>query len=87
MGIADDLKKAFFEGYEAGKKDAEFYVLHCGDETPVSNGDRIRSMTDEELAEFFVKKMDFICKKNDRYCDGLHCTVCAIDWLKQEVTE
>lgn len=51
---------------------------------PRTNGDRIRSMTDEELAEFFVKKMDYICKKKSRYCDGLHCVSCTIDWLREE---
>ena len=52
-----------------------------------TNADRIRNMSDEELAEFFVKKMDFICKRQDRHCDGLHCVTCTIDWLRQEVTE
>lgn len=53
----------------------------------MTNGDRIRAMTDKELAEFFVKKMDYICKKKDRYCDGLHCVSCTIDWLREEATD
>lgn len=52
-----------------------------------TNADHIRSMTGEELAVFFVKKMDYICKKKDRYCDGLHCVSCTIDWLREEYTE
>ena len=92
MGIADDLKKAFFEGYEAGKKDAEFYMLHCGDETPVSNGDRIRSMSDEELAMWLIRILDKAdskcsCLPCSDFCNGKSCKDGMIDWLKQEVAE
>ena len=58
----------------------------CSAETP-SHGDQIRRMSDEELAEFFMKISDKICTKPNRYCDGLHCQSCAIDWLKQEAKE
>ena len=83
MSKEDDRKKAFFEGYEAGKKDAEFYMLHCGDETPVSNGDKIRSMTDEELVKWIV------CPHRGEIdlwtCfPGIKCEDCILDWLKQE---
>lgn len=46
-----------------------------------TNADRIRSMTDEELKEWF-------CEGHPNTCsgcpfDGIECTM--LDWLKQEV--
>lgn len=49
---------------------------------PMTNADHIRSMTDEELAEFL--RWD-ICSKvrgDNRMCNGW-CDECVIDWLKQ----
>ena len=51
MNIADDLVNAFDAGYEKGRAEAELYLLHCGAEMPETNGDRIRYMTDEKLAD------------------------------------
>ena len=49
---------------------------------PQTNADRIRSMSDEELAEAFVKNCI------GRKCDHAEsCYSCWLDWLKQEVTE
>ena len=59
MNIADDLVKAFNDGYEKGKADAEFYLQHCGDtDDPMTNADRIRSMTDRELASFITFQVE-----------------------------
>ena len=85
MEQSEKLKKAFYEGYEAGKKDAEYYVLHCGDtDEPETNADRIRQMTDEELAEWFGK----IQYDTAYYCDGKEQKYPFpdgwIDWLRQE---
>lgn len=53
----------------------------CKDEKP-SNADRIRSMTDEELAEFLNGKnfcaRNFDCDKGKRPCKE-----CNLDWLKE----
>ena len=62
--IADDISHAYQDGYndgyEKGKADAEFYLLHCGDtDEPQTNADRIRSMTDEELAEWIAEILTF----------------------------
>ena len=51
-----------------------------------TNSDRIRNMTDEELAEFIeqascpptIKKIYHECTIDD-------CVPCWLDWLKQEV--
>ena len=69
-----ELIDAFNVGYAQGKADAEAYLLHCGDEMPVTNADRIRSMTDEELA-------DWLWWNNDLYS---RVGMDLLDWLKQE---
>lgn len=52
-----------------------------------TNADRIREMSDEELAEFLYRT-----KQN--YCDGhcsnvwdVDCPACALKWLKKEVAD
>lgn len=48
-------------------------------------GDKIRSMTDEELAEY----MSIYCcshKTHDPRCQQFKdCGLCWLDWLKQEI--
>lgn len=57
-----------------------------------TNADRIRAMTDKELAEFMALNTDcYYCraKDNDR-CASLATTPCGdiwLDWLEQEATE
>lgn len=51
----------------------------------ITNADRIRSMSDEELAEFFSETCcpsKFGGKGN---CN-VGCVECWLDWLKQEAT-
>ena len=54
---------------------------------PITNADRIRAMSDEELADFIDK-----CEMNDidyaktfcDLCNGQHeCNQCRLDWLQQ----
>ena len=52
------------------------------DKKPMTNADRIRAMTDEELAETLSS---FRCPQ--KWCfpkDGKNCKSCWLDWLKQE---
>ena len=49
--------------------------------TPKTNADRIRSMSDEELAEWILKH-DTIT-----YCHGRLNTEQLLEWLKSEVKE
>lgn len=66
----------------------------CQDETP-SNADRIRAMSDEELAEFFpATASEFSCPPNStnescRNAGGWFngCPKCWLDWLRQEVND
>ena len=56
---------------------------------PQTNADRIRSMTDEEMAEWMAK----YCERKTVFCPnfGAHdcqesCEQCWLDWLRTEVT-
>lgn len=62
----------------------------CGAEmrvgTDMTNGDRIRAMTDEELAEF-ITNTDFcelLCL-GDAVCKDGRCDKKLLDWLREEV--
>ena len=63
-------------------------VSYCLQATPPkTNADRIRSMSDEELADNFSL---WCCKSktDDSYCKSFGtCDKCWIDWLKQEAEE
>ena len=58
---------------------------HIRDTTKmVSNADRIRSMSDEELARWLVDAT--VCERvcdEDEYCHGNECVKRVTDWLKQ----
>ena len=57
----------------------------------MTNGDKIRSMTDEELADFINDVTDccsdgYICEKCPLNSVGSHCNIYTFEkWLKQEV--
>lgn len=54
----------------------------------MTNADRIRAMTDEELAE---RGAALHCCRPGEKCSGLHsarkCSLCWLNWLKQEVED
>ena len=52
-------------------------------EQPKTNGDRIRAMTDEELAHHYV---DAICHMH-KECPSINCIECGLNWLKKDVSE
>lgn len=61
-------------------------------EKPKTNADRIRSMTDEELAELMNNSLDYfncdMCKFRERkegFCTGNHCKDYILKWLTTEV--
>lgn len=58
-------------------------------EPPKTNADRIRQMTDEELAEWFAPHMRCnICDKKDMYgCDLNECKKYALAYMKKEERE
>ena len=52
----------------------------------MTNGDKIRNMTDEELCDFLG---DYICYLTDDYCraEDIECRDCKMKWLKQELKD
>lgn len=51
-----------------------------------TNADKIRNMTDEEMARFFDLEA-FLCPWCDMSCgdaEELPCSKCMLEWLKQE---
>lgn len=56
---------------------------------PLTNGDRIRGMTDEELAEFMSDVGDCYCCPAYSRCHrkGMSCHNALIDWLKSPVKD
>lgn len=55
-----------------------------------TNADRIRSMSDEELAEIMVGDCPTNyphgdCREYEKFDGNLDCCKCWLDWLKQEV--
>lgn len=47
----------------------------------LTNADRIRAMTDEELARFLGQHS--LCSRVERCPDHGKCHKCVLDWLKQ----
>lgn len=59
---------------------------------PQTNADRIRHMSDEELAKLFVSGWFdgplFTCPVKDDGCESdIPCDVCFLNWLKATVEE
>ena len=65
-------------GWDSVKKD---YIKR------MTNADRIRSMTDEELAEFISKyfSCEYECAVRDKCGSDWDCKRATIDWLQSEV--
>lgn len=55
----------------------------CGSIVPITNADRIRDMSDEELALQFGANCP---KENRRACDRV-CSKCWLEWLRQPSEE
>ena len=51
-------------------------------QTPKTNADRIRAMSDEELAEFIRWDVCVMARGDNRECCG-DCDDCVAEWLKQ----
>ena len=65
----------------------------CGEEmrigSDMTNADRIRSMTDEELGEWLLKNAACPCAAMNGGCalNDDTCRQAWLDWLKEEVKE
>lgn len=49
-----------------------------------THGDKIRSSTDEELAEFLA---EYRCAHKAPHCMETNCTQCWLGWMRQEAEE
>ena len=76
-------------------KDYPPYLDYPKERKPMTNADRIRAMTDEELMEFLEHdywSIDY-CKKDapidqeTKECLLPSCKQCWLEWLKQEADE
>lgn len=56
---------------------------------PQTNADRIRTMTNEELAEWLAayNERSSVCPNFGAYSCQASCTQCWLDWLKREVKD
>lgn len=59
-----------------------------GYKTKQTNADRIRMMTNEELAKVLRHPCDIVDHVPTEWCNGRNCGYrCALDWLKEEVAD
>lgn len=55
---------------------------------PITNADRIRAMSDEELAEWLAEVNDFGgCPNRGAVNCQSECRQCWLDWLRQEASD
>lgn len=71
-----------------------YIISQCECEKPKTNADRIRSMSDEELARIIMCPYDTYGKELPCAKDGIQtmvppedCNKCCIRWLQSEVEE
>lgn len=82
--MSEDCPHCVFEKTEANCRGC-FEGSHYKPK-PITNADRIRAMTDEELAEF-ITNTDFcelLCLV-DSVCKDGRCDKKLLDWLREEV--
>jgi len=70
-------------GYDTGITKCTYYISS----KPITNADRIRSMTDDELAEKLASHVRCdMCPRWPMKCEE-KCTKYWLDWLRQEAKE
>lgn len=81
----DPTKNEYYLGYSSYNiENVLGWLKECFEivEKPKTNADRIRAMTDEELADW-----NNFCPHIDGECTMEGCTKCILEWLKQPVEE
>lgn len=81
----DPTKNEYYSGYSSYCIGNVFkWLEECFEivEAPKTNADRIRAMSDEELAEF-IRDVSYECQ--NAYC-GSHCQICSYPWCSSERT-
>lgn len=74
---------AFING---AKFDPNESAKYCTGFEPITNADRIRAMSDEELAKFIASAAIAGCPEQGRDCRE-SCAICFLEWLKQSAEE
>lgn len=93
MGRCDDCKRTDIKCCTTcARNGATCNVWHkCGEDCKEykkqTNADRIRNMTDEELAEFINRKIACDCCSAKHCNSDERCEVDILQWLKSEVKE
>lgn len=73
--------------YADGGKFKAFCDMDGCEGRKMANADKIRAMTDEELAEFMERAGGCGAVFDKQYCNNRKCSeTCWLDWLKQEST-
>ena len=71
--------------------DAQMDIFREVTAPPKTNAERIRQMTDEELAKFMCLVKDKLCFgcsfSHVDECESISCEEARTQWLKQEVSE
>lgn len=71
-----------FGGFNGIADTIELKPIHC------SNADRIRAMTDEELAEWYYTEFFGQVPYCQEDCpEHNDCPTCLLDWLRQEASD
>ena len=67
-----------------GAKHDRELALCSGYDPPKTNGDWIRAMTDEELADFLNETNNYLCDfiMNKRCKNDTKCSDCWLEWLR-----
>lgn len=79
-GFCDDCEKLFKAIDRLGEYEDK------AEQQPMTNADRIRAMTDEELASFLAQTALQRCPCPTKNCERF-CTDCVLNWLKQPTEE
>ena len=82
----------YFRRYDLGGKDSvdATAFAYAEKKNPITNADRIRAMTDEELAKYICKtqyREGDVCPPTHNCAVDKSCENCWLDWLKQEARE
>ena len=86
--MSEDCPHCVFEKTEANCRGC-FEGSHYKPK-PLTNADRIRAMTDEELAEFIAYSTScetcVVRKGGSDECHNTNCSTAWLGWMKQEAT-
>lgn len=76
-------KEEFYDGAAYALKLVE--ATQVGEsETPKTNGDRVRAMSDEELVELYFSPCQKVCVYGGCNCTNAMCRSGMLAWLRQE---